>query len=251
MLFYPVLVLLLLSLSLQLSTQYEDCSSQCFTCLQDVSDSNTLNQLVCTLVCEGKLRTLCEQKRNKCAEAVQAYELKELANNNEKGPTHAEDTESKGISIGTIVKRYGGFLKKIYKINSDIRKKVNEKDTDITGNTPKVLGKRTESKADTPLDSVQSAEKKDVYLNNSVLNEDDWFQRILSQYAPIHINDSSAEIHLRSLEKRYGGFLRRTLPRIKWHNQKRYGGFLRRHFKIYGGSNGHLIPCLFSQQVTT
>lgn len=139
-----------------------------------------------------------------------------------------EAEEEEESQQADLVKRYGGFIKRI----------------DKNKNKNKIFS---------------SAPWRDNYVLKAAALPDkyeDWLKRLgergapeedlhtyakryggfLRKFGPKSKRSSSAEQESQEpeeLQKRYGGFMRRIRPKLnnlKW--DKRYGGFLRRHFKI-------------------
>ncbi|XP_026873891.2 proenkephalin-B [Electrophorus electricus] len=226
-----VLVLMLILPSLSRA----DCSAQCLKCAEQTSDLNSpVNRLTCTLECEGTLTSTIELDR--CEKALQALldDLKGLSEDF----LSEEDLQE---PASNLVKRYGGFIKRIdrnknkilispWKENA-IQKGLFAKNYGdallklVERNVPELSEDEDEG------EDVTSENEMGVYDNDLPLNEFKRYGGFLRKFGPKR-SDSMDESNQQELQKRYGGFMRRIRPKLKWDNQKRYGGFLRRHFKI-------------------
>lgn len=152
------------------------------------------------------------------------------------GPAPALDFSSEASSSleesqqADLVKRYGGFIKKIGSVfdkpplSNDVVK------VGALGNKYEELLKRLQDRsADAP--EEPSAARGPVHGSDVKR-----YGGFLRKFGPKSKRSSSPEQSSETpdeLQKRYGGFMRRVRPKmnnLKW--DKRYGGFLRRHFKI-------------------
>lgn len=152
------------------------------------------------------------------------------------GPAPALDFSSEASSSleesqqADLVKRYGGFIKKIDKVfvgppHSNYILKVGE------------LGKKYEDLLKRLQDrSAEEPEEPSGARGQAHGNDMKRYGGFLRKFGPKSKRSSSLEQSSQTpdeLQKRYGGFMRRVRPKmnnLKW--DKRYGGFLRRHFKI-------------------
>ncbi|KAM6924565.1 proenkephalin-B [Xenentodon cancila] len=214
---------LVLMLSLPPSI-HTDCSSQCQKCVQQMLRPDAaFSSLPCSAECEDELES--------CGRAAP------LADFSQDEAAEAEERQQ-----ADLVKRYGGFIKRIDKSKNKIftsspwRDNYILKAAVLPGKYEDLL-KRLEARdadadapQDAPLDSDDNAE--DQTLHTSVKR----YGGFLRKFGPKSRRSSSTEQEgpePEELQKRYGGFMRRVRPKLnnlKW--DKRYGGFLRRHFKI-------------------
>ncbi|XP_062871852.1 proenkephalin-B [Trichomycterus rosablanca] len=219
--------ILVLMLSLP-SVCWTDCSEKCLKCAMHVSDSPP-NLLACTLECEGTLPSSGELDR--CEKALQQQ----------------NEDESEDPSVSNLVKRYGGFIKRIDKNKN---KKIltlpwmeNAVDKGLLtkkyGDALLKLVERNlpEMTEDVEGEDVTSQNEEGLYDGENVynsmipLNKVKRYGGFRRKFIPKR-SEPEEENGQQELQKRYGGFMRRIRPKLKWDNQKRYGGFLRRHFKI-------------------
>ncbi|XP_076840497.1 proenkephalin-B [Brachyhypopomus gauderio] len=228
-----VLVLMLILPSLSRA----DCSAQCLKCAEQISDLNSPgNRMTCTLECEGTLSSSIAR----CEKALQALsdDLEDLSEKDLSEDFTAEDTQAPSSDI---VKRYGGFIKRIDRNKNKILISPWKENTIQKGlfatkygdallklverNVPELSEDEDEG------EDVTSENEMGVYDNDLPLNEVKRYGGFLRKFGPKR-SDFIDESTQQELQKRYGGFMRRIRPKLKWDNQKRYGGFLRRHFKI-------------------
>lgn len=207
---------LVLMLSLPPSIR-ADCSSQCQKCVQQIlSPDAVFSNLPCSAECEGQLES-CEQ-----APRLADFSQDEAA----------EEEESQQADL---VKRYGGFIKRIDKnkkktFPSPWRDNYIVKTGALSRKYEDLLKRLEERDADAPQDAGDSPEE---HMLRTYVKR---YGGFLRKFGPKSKRSSSAEQDSQEpeeLQKRYGGFMRRIRPKLnnlKW--DKRYGGFLRRHFKI-------------------
>uniref|UniRef100_G3NHC8 Uncharacterized protein n=2 Tax=Gasterosteus aculeatus TaxID=69293 RepID=G3NHC8_GASAC len=186
-----------------------DCSLQCQKCVQRILGPNAaFSSLSCSAQCDGQLES-CQR-----APALADFSQDEAAEEEE----HQQ---------ADLVKRYGGFIKRIDK-NKIFASPWRDNYVLEAGALPEKyedLLKRLEER-----DAGEPA--GDRALRGYVKR----YGGFLRKFGPKSKRSSSAETDSQEpeeLQKRYGGFMRRIRPKsnnLKW--DKRYGGFLRRHFKI-------------------
>ncbi|KAJ8400606.1 hypothetical protein AAFF_G00393750 [Aldrovandia affinis] len=190
-------------------------------------DLDTLiNSLTCTLECEGTLTST--EELDKCENVLRSYAggLKDTKERNEIELGGVERGDPRSTSTGKIVKRYGGFIKKIDKnkiFTSLPRAKKYE--NSFRRDIPEI-------EQDSQQDDGASEDEATVFNDDTPINEVKRYGGFLRKFGPKRSYNSAEENNRQELQKRYGGFMRRIRPKLKWDNQKRYGGFLRRHYKI-------------------
>ncbi|XP_043945809.1 proenkephalin-B [Protopterus annectens] len=253
---------MILSLGLSYSVK-ADCSRQCSACSSEGEHTDThVDPLVCALECEGSL--LSQSEWEKCKEFLKLApeDLSSSDSNTVIDPEYnVERQEQQPLSndqFVSLVKRYGGFLKKIGK-NKPFTRSLTDEDSNTDENMVKryggffrKFGERAAPDITENSQEVKSAsENEDVTYdmespNNSPLKEFKRYGGFLRKWNPKRSADPGEEgIQVQEeLQKRYGGFMRRIRPKIRWDNQKRYGGFLRRHFKITVRSDEDPTPYL-------
>ncbi|XP_038554239.1 proenkephalin-B-like [Micropterus salmoides] len=201
---------LVLMLSLPPSI-HADCSSQCQQCVQQMLSSEAVfNNLGCGPECEGQLES--------CGRAPG------LADFSQEEAAAEEESQQ-----ADLVKRYGGFIKRIDK-NKIFASPWRDNFILKAGGMPKKyedLWKSLEERG-----VADDAGDADQMLHSLVKR----YGGFLRKFGPKSKRSSSVEQESEEpeeLQKRYGGFMRRIRPKLnnlKW--DKRYGGFLRRQFKV-------------------
>ncbi|XP_051488736.1 proenkephalin-B [Apus apus] len=201
---------LVLSLAVAASS---DCVTQCSLCSAQ-TDAGVW-PLMCLRECLGSSPPGPEWETCRKALALLAP-LVALAEGTDMSPREVEEEESElqpelgpGELPPVLAKRYGGFMKKMMKgkLLSLLRENAHSK-----GGLSKKFGGfgRKPGERAAPEDYPGPAGE--------------------GTKEPTGAGAEGQE--LAELHKRYGGFMRRIRPKLKWDNQKRYGGFLRRQFKV-------------------
>ncbi|XP_067856917.1 proenkephalin-B [Heptranchias perlo] len=235
---------LMLSLS-SLHTVHADCANQCSAC-NSVLDSS-IKPLTCTLECEGIM--LSTKEWEKCDKALHPYNPDLLGIVEEAltdpGTNEKEDGKAEallGKQHSSLVKRYGGFMKKIDKSRFYAKALAQQNAYNKGRNLKKYRGfLKTFGERDAPELEKNSQELAAITENLLEENSDIPAAQELKRYGGFmkgfgykrSADLGDEENQDMELQKRYGGFMRRIgRPRYKWDNQKRYGGFLRRHFRV-------------------
>ncbi|TRY54489.1 hypothetical protein DNTS_009205 [Danionella cerebrum] len=226
---------LVLMLSLP-SLSQADCSAQCLRCAQHMPDlDSALSRLTCTLECEGAGGS--SSATEKCGNAAQAAS-EELGNaDEERNARIANDLQE---NTSNLVKRYGGFIKRIDKNKNKLFTSPWKENAILKGLLAKKYGESLSKlgEREVPLiteddegEDVASENETGVYDSEVPLHEFKRYGGFLRKFGPKRSTVENNN-NQQALQKRYGGFMRRIRPKLRWDNQKRYGGFLRRHFKI-------------------
>ncbi|NXJ89694.1 PDYN protein, partial [Corythaixoides concolor] len=210
-----VLVLALcLSLAVAASA---DCVTQCSLCtVQAHGTESSVRPLMCLWQCQGSLPPGPEWETCRKALALLAP-LVALAEGTDLSPRELEDEAEPEQELGpgelppAPAKRYGGFMKKLArgKLLALLRENAHSKGglSKKFGGFGRKAGERAAPEDYPGLGPVGDGGEEPTGAGAE--------------------GQELAELH-----KRYGGFMRRIRPKLKWDNQKRYGGFLRRQFKV-------------------
>ncbi|XP_072270416.1 proenkephalin-B [Pyxicephalus adspersus] len=251
-----------------------DCVSWCFSCAMQLRFTNThFNPLVCSLQCEGSLSSLTEWER--CEKILSPWGtiLEVSKREQEHVPTPADLQE-------VPEKRYGGFIKKLDK-NKFFFSSPKRESSVFRGDDDKAYGNLLHKFGEREVLDIADPEQETEISDESEEHNQAWSTKdekkryggFLRKYPKRSMENFQVEDLKRrfldpdqgleeveteqgvetehgvaDLQKRYGGFMRRIRPKLKWDNQKRYGGFLRRQFKVIARSEEE--PSTFSGELS-
>ncbi|XP_037540996.1 proenkephalin-B [Nematolebias whitei] len=197
---------LVLMLSLPPSI-HTDCSAECQKCARQLLRPAAFSRLSCSPDCEEELQG--------CAPVPSLADITE------------EEEEEEERQQAELVKRYGGFIKRLDKNKNQLFTSSNSVLEPAAA--PKLyqeLLKRLQARG---------APRGDEDARGFVKR----YGGFLRKFGPKSKRSSSGEQEeeeeesREELQKRYGGFMRRVRPKLnnlKW--DKRFGGYLRRQFKF-------------------
>nr|XP_056701428.1 proenkephalin-B [Euleptes europaea] len=231
-------------------TASADCATECSSCaLHGQELEKPISPLVCFLECQGSLLSAgeweaCKKALSGLAPLLMDELPKRLSQGDEEeGSDQGGSPRSRELPTG-LVKRYGGFMKKLdkNKIFSLLRENGHSKGISKKyGGFFRKTGERSASEPGGEEDYPGALEMRDLAYageesdRGSLKDEMKRYGGFLRKY-PKRSSEGAADKEdgqaMEDLHKRYGGFLRRIRPKLKWDNQKRYGGFLRRQFKV-------------------
>ncbi|XP_074868138.1 proenkephalin-B [Carettochelys insculpta] len=225
-----------------------DCAAQCSMCAAQTQGlKKHISPLICSLECQGSLLSSAEWERCQNALALLGPLMVAVESQGLSSLEAEEKVEQEGSPIpskiaGGLVKRYGGFLRKLdtNKVFSLLRENAHSKGSVSKkySSSSHKLGERAASEAaaegDPELEAAETGYNGEELEEGNFKDEMKRYGGFLRKY-PKRSSELGPEgegQELEDLHKRYGGFMRRIRPKLKWDNQKRYGGFLRRQFKV-------------------
>ncbi|XP_063819559.1 proenkephalin-B [Pseudophryne corroboree] len=273
-----LVLIMLLSLSAPRAA-CADCVSWCFSCALQTRLANTpINPLVCSLQCEESLSSMTEWERCEKILSTLGAVLEVSKREQERVPMSSD-------LLDMPVKRYGGFIKKLDK-NKFLFNYPKRENSNYKGETSKTYGGVLQKFGERDLQEIPNSEQESEVNEDSEEEDKAWSAKderkryggFLRKYPKRSLeNVQGIELERRivlnpemepgqgveeleteqgvetehgvaDLQKRYGGFMRRIRPKLKWDNQKRYGGFLRRQFKVSTRSEEE--PSTFSGELS-
>ncbi|KAM4571664.1 proenkephalin-B [Fundulus diaphanus] len=202
---------LVLMLSLPPST-HTDCSSKCQRCAeQTLPQDAAFSTLSCSSECD-------EDELESCAPTPRLADF-----------TEDEAAEAEESQQAELVKRYGGFIKRIDKNKNKVYTSSKWHDNSVLKAAAlpvnyEDLLKRLE---------VRDAPAEEEPVPHSYVKRYGGFLRKFGPKSKRGSSEQEGSQDPEELQKRYGGFMRRVRPKfpnLKW--DKRYGGYLRRHFRF-------------------
>lgn len=224
--------------------------------------------------CEGSLSSLTEWQRCEMILSPLGTTLEISKREQERVPTFADLQE-------VPEKRYGGFIKKLDKnkffFSSPKRERgvFRVEDGKANDGLLRKYGERDIFELSDPKQETEISEESEEHKQAwSTKDENKRYGGFLRKYPKRSMeNLQGAELKrfldpemspgleeveteqgietehgVADLQKRYGGFMRRIRPKLKWDSQKRYGGFLRRQFKVIARSEEE--PNTFSGELS-